>query len=95
MNSFKDRVAIVTGASRGIGLGIAKTLVERGAKVCITARKPEALEEAVNELGGPDVAMFVPGKSDDTDHQAETEQQTRRRLRHDLGNHRVGLKAKG
>ena len=43
MNSFKDRVAIVTGASRGIGLGIAKTLVERGAKVCLTARKPEAL----------------------------------------------------
>lgn len=71
MNSFKDRVAIVTGASRGIGLGIAKTLVERGAKVCITARKPEALEEAVNSLGGPDVAMFVPGKADDTDHQDE------------------------
>ena len=59
MNSFKDRVAIVTGASRGIGLGIAKTLVERGAKVCITAR------------GGPDVAIAVPGKSDDTAHQDE------------------------
>ena len=72
MNSFKDRVAIVTGASRGIGLGIAKTLVERGAKVCLTARKPEALEEAVNALGGPDVAMFVAGKADDTDHQDET-----------------------
>ena len=72
MNSFKDRVAIVTGASRGIGLGIAKTLVERGAKVCLTARKPEALEEAVSSLGGPDVAMFVAGKSDDTDHQDET-----------------------
>ena len=71
MNSFKDRVAIVTGASRGIGLGIAKTLVERGAKVCITARKVEALEEAVNALGGPDVAIAVPGKSDDTAHQDE------------------------
>ena len=71
MNSLKDRVAIVTGASRGIGLGIAKTLVERGAKVCITARKVEALEEAVNALGGPDVAIAVPGKSDDTAHQDE------------------------
>jgi len=71
VNSFKDRVAIVTGASRGIGLGIAKTLVERGAKVCITARKVEALEEAVNALGGPDVAIAVPGKSDDTAHQDE------------------------
>ena len=72
MNSFKDRVAIVTGASRGIGLGVAKELVERGAKVCITARNPEPLADAVNELGGPGVAIAVPGKSDNTEHQAET-----------------------
>ncbi|PRX45985.1 NAD(P)-dependent dehydrogenase (short-subunit alcohol dehydrogenase family) [Prauserella shujinwangii] len=71
MNSFKDRVAIVTGASRGIGLGIAKELVERGAKVCITARKPEPLAAAVEELGGPSVALGVPGKADDADHQQE------------------------
>jgi len=37
------RVAIVTGASRGIGLGVAQRLVAEGAKVGITARKPEAL----------------------------------------------------
>jgi len=72
VNSFKDRVAIVTGASRGIGLGVAKELVERGAKVCITARNPEPLADAVNELGGPGVAIAVPGKSDNTEHQAET-----------------------
>ena len=71
MNSFKDRVAIVTGASRGIGFGIARELVQRGAKVCITARKPEPLAEAVNELGGKDVAIAVPGKADDADHQQE------------------------
>ncbi|RSM85554.1 SDR family NAD(P)-dependent oxidoreductase [Kibdelosporangium aridum] len=71
MTSFKDRVAIVTGASRGIGFGIAKELTERGAKVCITARKPEALEEAANQLGGPDRAIFVPGKADDAAHQDE------------------------
>ncbi|MFI7116175.1 SDR family oxidoreductase [Amycolatopsis sp. NPDC049868] len=70
-HSFKDRVAIVTGASRGIGLGIAKDLVERGAKVCITARKPEPLAEAVAELGGEAVAIAVPGKADDDAHQAE------------------------
>ncbi|MFC4003122.1 SDR family oxidoreductase [Prauserella oleivorans] len=72
MNSLKDRVAIVTGASRGIGLGIAKELVERGAKVCITARKPEPLAEAVEQLGGEQVALGVPGKADDADHQDET-----------------------
>ncbi|ATY16330.1 NAD(P)-dependent oxidoreductase [Amycolatopsis sp. AA4] len=71
MESFKDRVALVTGASRGIGLAIAKGLVERGAKVCITARKPEPLAEAVEQLGGSDVAIAVPGKADDAAHQQE------------------------
>ena len=71
VESFKDRVALVTGASRGIGLAIAKGLVERGAKVCITARKPEPLAEAVEQLGGPDVAIAVPGKADDAAHQQE------------------------
>lgn len=71
VESFKDRVALVTGASRGIGLAIAKGLVERGAKVCITARKPEPLAEAVEQLGGPDVAIAVPGKADDATHQQE------------------------
>ncbi|MBK1788253.1 SDR family oxidoreductase [Prauserella cavernicola] len=69
MNSLKDRVAIVTGASRGIGLGVARELVERGAKVCITARKPDPLAEAVEQLGGPSVALGVPGKTDDPEHQ--------------------------
>ena len=72
MGALKDRVAIVTGASRGIGLGIAAELVRQGARVCVTARGQEALEAAVAELGGPDVAIAVPGKSDDAGHQAET-----------------------
>ena len=71
MESLKDRVAIVTGASRGIGLGVATELVRLGARVCITARSPEPLAAAVTELGGPDVAIAVPGKSDNADHQAE------------------------
>lgn len=71
METLKDRVAIITGASRGIGLGIAAELVQRGAKVCITARNPEPLAAAVAELGGSDVAIAVPGKADDGEHQAE------------------------
>ena len=71
MEALKDRVAIVTGASRGIGLGIAAELVRQGARVCVTARGREALDAAVAELGGPDVAIAVPGKSDDAEHQAE------------------------
>jgi NAD(P)-dependent dehydrogenase (short-subunit alcohol dehydrogenase family) len=71
MESLKDRVAIITGASRGIGLGIAAELVRQGARVCITARGSDALAAAVAGLGGPDVAIAVAGKADDPDHQAE------------------------
>ena len=49
---FDGRVAVVTGASRGIGLGIAQRLVAEGAKVVVTARNAEPLAEAVAALGG-------------------------------------------
>ncbi len=66
------KTAIVTGASRGIGLAIAERLVAEGARVVITARKKEALDEAVEHLGGPSVALAVAGKADDPEHQADT-----------------------
>jgi NAD(P)-dependent dehydrogenase (short-subunit alcohol dehydrogenase family) len=70
-NTHQNRVAVVTGASRGIGLGIAKRLVADGARVIITARKPEALAEAVEALGGPSHALAVTGRADDQAHQDE------------------------
>jgi len=66
---FEGRTAIVTGASRGIGLGIAQRIVDEGGRVCLTARNDEALQEAVIHLGGPEVAIGVAGKGDDTEHQ--------------------------
>ncbi len=71
MQGLKGRTAVVTGASRGIGLGIAQRLVDEGARVVLTARKPEALEQAVSALGGPDVALAVAGKADDPAHREE------------------------
>lgn len=67
---FEGKVAVVTGASRGIGLAIAERLVGEGAKVCITARGAEALAEAVEALGGSDHAIAVAGKADDPEHRA-------------------------
>jgi NAD(P)-dependent dehydrogenase (short-subunit alcohol dehydrogenase family) len=64
-------VAIVTGASRGIGLGIAGRLVAEGARVVITARKPEALASAVEQLGGESKAVAVAGNAADEAHQDE------------------------
>ncbi|WP_406831491.1 SDR family oxidoreductase [Pedococcus sp. KACC 23699] len=66
-----NAVAIVTGASRGIGLGIAEKLVAEGARVVITARKPEALAEAVEHLGGPSKALGIAGNAADEAHQDE------------------------
>jgi NAD(P)-dependent dehydrogenase (short-subunit alcohol dehydrogenase family) len=68
---LEGKAAIVTGASRGIGLGVAERLVAEGARVCITARKQEALDEAVGTLGGPGHAIAVAGKAHDGDHQAD------------------------
>ncbi|SCD64720.1 NAD(P)-dependent dehydrogenase, short-chain alcohol dehydrogenase family, partial [Streptomyces sp. SolWspMP-sol7th] len=62
-------VALVTGASRGIGYGIAAALVARGDRVCITGRGEEALKEAVERLGS-DRVIGVAGKAHDEAHQA-------------------------
>lgn len=44
------RNALVTGGSRGLGLQIAEALGEMGAKVALTARKKDELDEAVAHL---------------------------------------------
>lgn len=69
MSTQQGRVAVITGASRGIGLGIAQALVERGDRVCVTARGEAALKEAVEQLGGPANAIGVAGKAHDAAHQ--------------------------
>ena len=57
-NNFTNQVAVVTGGSTGIGLAIAKALLEQGAKrVYVTGRSQHSLDQAVTALGPNAVAV--------------------------------------
>jgi NAD(P)-dependent dehydrogenase (short-subunit alcohol dehydrogenase family) len=81
MGRFEGRTALVTGASRGIGLAIAQRLVDEGARVVITARGQETLEAAVAQVSGSAPArearvsagpiIGIAGKADNAEHRAE------------------------
>ena len=60
---LKDKVAIVTGSSRGLGLASARSLAAEGCLVCVCARAREALEAAARDVaavaGSPDRVLAV------------------------------------
>ena len=60
MKSFRDKTALVTGASSGIGLALANALARRGAHLILTARSTEKLNEVADEIKktGVDAHVF-------------------------------------
>jgi 3-oxoacyl-[acyl-carrier protein] reductase len=51
MESLNGKIALVTGGSKGIGLGIARALIEQGVKVAVTSRSQASADAAVSMLG--------------------------------------------
>jgi NAD(P)-dependent dehydrogenase (short-subunit alcohol dehydrogenase family) len=53
------KTAVVTGSSRGIGFGLARELLARGANVVVTGRSSDTVDKAISELGQPDSTLGV------------------------------------
>jgi 3-oxoacyl-[acyl-carrier protein] reductase len=63
---LQDRVYVVTGASRGLGLATATVLAAEGARVLMCARDDAALQKATDSLDAGDRSMAIPGDLSDT-----------------------------
>jgi short-subunit dehydrogenase len=59
MNSFRDRVIWITGASSGIGEALAHAFAREGARLVLSARREAELRRVKNELGVPDDRVLV------------------------------------
>lgn len=59
MNALKDKVAYITGGSKGIGYGIAKELLSQGMRVAISGRSAAALESAGDQLAAGNRVLTI------------------------------------
>ena len=56
---LNQKIALITGGSKGIGFGIAKAMLQNGMKVAITSRSQKSADEAAAELGNPDQVIGI------------------------------------
>src|SRR5918995_5663308 len=66
-----DRAAIITGASRGLGLALARTLAKEGWTLIIDARGEEALQSARAEISRCTRVVAIPGDVTDPEHRED------------------------
>jgi len=80
---LENKVFVVTGGTRGIGLALAKTLLNQKARVVICGRKQAGLDQAIGELEGGERLLALPAhiaKAEDVDNLFEQAMQTFGRL---------------
>ncbi len=68
MSTSRDRIAIVTGASRGLGLAMSRVLASKGWTVVMDARDPEQLRTAAEQV---EKARAIPGDVADPEHREQ------------------------
>ena len=61
MRLSTNSTALITGASRGLGLEIARLLARRGTNLILTARGAKALDRAAQELNEDTAVLAIPG----------------------------------
>ncbi len=59
METIRDKVAYITGGSKGIGFGVAKILLDKGMRVAITSRSLKGAQDAAAALSNDSTRVFV------------------------------------
>ncbi len=70
---LKNKVAVVTGGTRGIGLAVVKAFLKEGAQVALFGSRPETVNKALDEIKAEDPAAAVIGLSPDLSDYASVE----------------------
>ena len=97
MKQLKDKCILLTGASRGVGVFIAKALARQGARLALVARSQDLLQKLANEIGLKEENVRVVGAdlTDDSDRRRVVDRVLEAFGKIDILINNAGLEAEG